>query len=105
MCSGAAIPASKVYNEEGIVFISPAATNPDLTDQRLDNVFRVCGRDDQQGMVLGEHIAKHYKGKNVAILHDKTAYGRGVADEVKRVINAKGIQEKFFESVSRGERD
>ena len=80
-CSGSSIPASKVYAEEGIVQISPASTNPKLTDERAGpNVFRVCGRDDQQGQVAGKYLADNYAGKKVAILHDKTAYGKCLAD-------------------------
>ena len=81
-CSGSSIPASKVYEEEGIVQISPASTNPKLTDEGGPNVFRVCGRDDQQGMVAGAYLSDEAKGgKKVAIPHDKTAYGKGLADE------------------------
>ncbi len=105
MCSGAAIPSSKVYNEEGIVMISPSATSPLLTDQGFDNVFRTCGRDDQQGDLVGAYIAKTYAGKHIAIVQDKTAYGQGIADEVKKQLNKLGMQEKIYESISRGERD
>ena len=80
-CSGSSIPASKVYADEGIVQISPASTNPKLTDERAGpNVYRVCGRDDQQGQVAGAYLAKNFAGKKVAILHEKTAYGKGLAD-------------------------
>jgi len=105
MCSGAAIPSSKVYNEEGILMISPSATNPQLTEQNFSNVFRTCGRDDQQGAIAGEYIAKNFAGKNVAIVHDKTAYGQGLADQVAKTLHAAGLQEKIYESISRGERD
>lgn len=105
MCSGSAIPASRFYNEEGILMISPSATNPALTEQGFDGVFRTCGRDDQQGDVIAEFIAKNYPGKNIAIVQDKTAYGQGLADEVKRELNKLGQQEKMYESISRGERD
>src|SRR5690349_5715189 len=70
-CSGSSIPASKVYAEENLLQISPASTNPVLTEAGLDNVFRTCGRDDQQGLVAGNFIVDRYKGKKVAILHDK----------------------------------
>ncbi|MFY9287759.1 MAG: branched-chain amino acid ABC transporter substrate-binding protein [Alphaproteobacteria bacterium] len=105
MCSGSAIPASKTYNEENILMISPSATSPTLTEQGFHNIFRTCGRDDQQGAVVAEHIAKQYPGKTVAIVHDKSAYGQGLANVVKQDLNKRGIQEKLFESVSRGERD
>lgn len=105
MCSGSAIPASKTYNEEGILMISASATSPLLTEQGFDNVFRTCGRDDQQGAIVAELIIKKYTGKNVAIIQDKTAYGQGLADVVKIDLNKAGIQEKLYESISRGERD
>ena len=105
MCSGSAIPASKNYNEEGILMISPSATSPALTEQGFDNVFRTCGRDDQQGAVVADLIIKQYKGKNIAVVQDKTAYGQGLADVVKQDLNKAGIHEKLDESVSRGERD
>jgi branched-chain amino acid transport system substrate-binding protein len=104
-CSGSAIPASKVYNEEDILMISPSATSPLLTDQGFDNIFRTCGRDDQQGDVVAHFIAEKYPGKNVAIVQDKTAYGQGLADQVRKTLNALGIEEKMYESVNRGERD
>ena len=94
-CSGSSIPASKVYAEEGILQISPASTNPQLTEQGLSNVFRVCGRDDQQGTVAGDYLAKNYKGKKIAIIHDKTAYGKGLADETKKQLNKRGVKESM----------
>jgi branched-chain amino acid transport system substrate-binding protein len=59
--SGVSIPASEVYAENGIVEITPAATNPVFTERGLWNTFRTCGRDDQQGGIAGEYIAKHFK--------------------------------------------
>ncbi|UCH73592.1 MAG: branched-chain amino acid ABC transporter substrate-binding protein [Rhodospirillales bacterium] len=104
-CSGSSIPASAVYNEEGIVQISPASTNPKLTDQGLDNVFRTCGRDDQQGQVAGAFLAGKFKGKNIAIIHDKTAYGKGLADETRKYMNQAGQKEKLYEAYTAGEKD
>ena len=104
-CSGSSIPASKVYTEEGILQISPASTNPQLTEQGVDNVFRTCGRDDQQGLVAGNYLADNFKEKKVAILHDKTAYGKGLADETKKQLNARGVQETLYEAYSAGEKD
>ena len=81
--SGVTIPASDVYLENGILEITPASTNPTVTERGMWNVFRVCGRDDQQGGVAGDYIAKHFKGKNIAIVNDKTTYGKGLADETQ----------------------
>src|SRR3546814_4583531 len=69
------------------------------------NTFRVCGRDDQQGIVAGDYILAHYKGKKVAILHDKTAYGQGLAEETRKRLNAKGMKETMFEGITPGEKD
>jgi branched-chain amino acid transport system substrate-binding protein len=104
-CSGSSIPASKVYEEEGILQISPASTNPKLTEEGGDNVFRVCGRDDQQGIVAGRFLADKYGSKKIAILHDKTAYGKGLADETKKNLNASGVQEAMYEAYTAGEKD
>ncbi|MGH6864921.1 MAG: branched-chain amino acid ABC transporter substrate-binding protein [Methyloceanibacter sp.] len=105
-CSGSSIPASSVYAEGNLVQISPASTNPAFTDDRAGpNIYRVCGRDDQQGGVAGAYLAKHFADKNVAIVHDKTAYGKGLADETKKALNAAGKQEALYEAYTAGEKD
>jgi branched-chain amino acid transport system substrate-binding protein len=105
-CSGSSIPASAVYAEEGIIQISPASTNPKLTDERPgNNIFRVCGRDDQQGSVAGAYLAKNYAGKNIAVVHDKQAYSKGLADETRKAMNAAGLKEVMYETVTPGEKD
>jgi branched-chain amino acid transport system substrate-binding protein len=104
-CSSSSIPASKVYTEEGMLQISPASTNPAYTDNGSWNTFRTCGRDDQQGKVAGEFIAEHFKGKHVAVLHDNSAYGKGLADETKKNMNAAGMQETMYAAYVPGERD
>jgi branched-chain amino acid transport system substrate-binding protein len=104
-CSGSSIPASQVYTEEGVIQISPASTNPKLTEEGGPNVFRVCGRDDQQGIVAGNYLADHYADKKIAILHDKTAYGKGLADETKKQLNSRGVDETMYEAYTAGEKD
>jgi len=104
-CSGSSIPASKVYEEEDVLQVSPASTNPKLTDEGGDNVFRVCGRDDQQGRVAGAFLASKYGNKNIAIVHDKTAYGKGLADETKSAMNKAGKKETLYEAYTAGEKD
>jgi len=106
-CSGSSIPASEVYAEEGIIQISPASTNPTLTERgaKFKNVFRVCGRDDQQGVVGGDYIVDNFKGKPVAVVHDKSAYGKGLADFAKKRINEKGVTEAMYEAVTQGDKD
>ena len=108
-CSSSSIPASAVYNEAGVLQMTPASTNPALTDDAAkkgwNNVFRSCGRDDEQGGVAGNYLAEHFKGKNVAIVHDKTVYGKGVADETRKAMNAAGLREAMYEAITQGDKD
>jgi len=85
--------------------ISPSSTNPKLTEEGWYNVFRTCGRDDQQGIVAGNLLADEFGGKKIAILHDKTAYGKGLADETKLQLNKRGITEALYDTVTAGEKD
>ena len=105
LCSGSSIPASKVYEEEGILQITPASTNPKFTDEGGWNVARVCGRDDAQGLVAGNFLANHFKDKKVAIVDDKSAYGKGLADATAASMNAAGLKETVHESINPGEKD
>ena len=104
-CSSSSIPASEAYADGNVLQITPASTNPLYTERKLWNVARVCGRDDQQGLVAAQFIAKNYKGKNIAILNDKTTYGKGLADETKKSLNKAGITEKLYESYNKGDKD
>jgi branched-chain amino acid transport system substrate-binding protein len=103
--SGVTIPASEVYQENGIVMVTPSATNPKVTERGMWNVFRTCGRDDQQGEVAASFIAKNLKGKKIAVVHDKTTYGQGLADETKKSMNKLGVKEVLYEGVNTGEKD
>ena len=104
-CSSSSIPASDAYLDGGVLQITPASTNPLFTDRGMWNVFRTCGRDDQQGGFAGSYLAKHFKGKNIAILNDKTTYGKGLADEMKKALNTAGVKEKMDESYTQGDKD
>jgi branched-chain amino acid transport system substrate-binding protein len=106
-CSGSSIPASDVYNEAGIIQISPASTNPKYTDQRPKDGFsyRVCGRDDQQGAIAGKYLAEKFKDKNVAVIDDKSAYGKGLADETRKAMNAAGKKETLNDTITANEKD
>lgn len=103
--SGVSIPASEIYAENGILEVSPAATNPTYTERGLWNTFRTCGRDDQQGGVAGAFIAANYKDGKVAVVHDKTPYGQGLADETKKAMNEAGVTEVLYEGVNIGDKD
>jgi branched-chain amino acid transport system substrate-binding protein len=105
-CSGSSIPASAVYADSDIIQISPASTNPKFTEERPGpGVMRVCGRDDQQGQVAGKYLAETFKDKNVAIIDDKSAYGKGLADETRKYMNEAGKTEVLNESYNAGEKD
>ena len=78
--------------------ITPAATNPTLTEKGKWDVFRTCGRDDQQGAVAAAYIAKNFKGKKIAILHDKTTYGKGLADATMGSLAKDGIKPALYEA-------
>ncbi len=107
-CSGSSIPASSVYAEEGIIQISPASTNPKFTDERPNadgGTYRVCGRDDQQGDTAGAYLKANFDGKNIAFLHDKTAYGKGLADATLAAFQKAGGKETMYEAITAGEKD
>jgi len=102
LCSRASIPAAAIYAKAGIIMISPGSTHPQLTDvarrSGWRNVFRVCGRDDDQGVVVAQLLATRYRGKKVAILHDSSQYGLGLAKQVQRSVRKLGLRETVFQS-------
>jgi branched-chain amino acid transport system substrate-binding protein len=103
--SGVTMPASDVYAENGVLFITPSATNPKITDRKLWDAFRTCGRDDQQGMVWAELARDKLKGKKIAVIHDKTTYGKGLADAALDNMHKFGVKEVLYEGVNTGEKD
>ncbi|QND53041.1 branched-chain amino acid ABC transporter substrate-binding protein [Phyllobacterium sp. 628] len=108
-CSGSSIPASAVYAEAGVLMMSPASSNPALTDAAAKNgwstIMRLYTRDDGQGEFVGPWIAEKYKGKRVVILHDKGAYGKGLADAVKGKMNESGLKEVLYDGINAGDKD
>lgn len=88
--SGTTIPASKIYSDAGIPQISPSATNPKYTRQGYKTTFRVVADDVHLGGTLGRYAVDTLKGKNIAVIDDRTAYGQGVADEFEKAVRAKG---------------
>lgn len=104
-CSSSSIPASEIYKAGGIFQITPASTNPLYTERGLNNVFRTCGRDDQQGLVAANYLIDNLKVSKVVVLHDKDTYGQGLADATKKVLNERGITEVLYEGVTRGDKD
>ncbi len=98
VCSGASLAASKIYQEAGVIMMSPSSTNPKVTDEGGPNVFRVIGRDDQQGVVAGRYLSSKHANSKIAIIHDDSAYGRGLAEFTKLQLNNDGVSEEIFES-------
>jgi branched-chain amino acid transport system substrate-binding protein len=104
-CSSSSIPASAVYAESNVVQISPASTNPKYTEQGLPTAFRICGRDDAQGPTAAAWVLSHFKGKTVAVVHDKSEYGKGLADEFVKALNAGGVKQASYEAIAVGDKD
>jgi len=106
LCSGASILASPVYNDAGIIQISPGARAPQYTDERPGpGVFRLAGRDDSQGMVAGTYLAEHFHDRRIAIVHDNSPYGSGLAEATRDAMNAAGKQEAFYDDYTPNETD
>jgi len=103
--SGVTIPASEVYADNGVLMITPSATNPKVSERKLWDVFRTCGRDDQQGRLWADLALGKLKDAKIAIVHDKTTYGQGLADAAKGFMNAGGKKEVLYEGVNAGEKD
>lgn len=104
-CSSSTIPASEVYNDAGVIAITPGSTNPKVTERGLGAMFRMCGRDDQQGVVAGNYIVDVLKGKKVAVIHDKDTYGQGLADATREQLTKRGVKPVLYEGLTRGEKD
>ena len=96
--SNCSINASTYYNTAHVVAISPASTNPRLTQQGYKTIFRVCGTDDQQGGIAAEFVLKTLKPKRVAIIHDNTTYGKGLADFFKQAVE-KNVQVVYYDGI------
>ncbi len=104
-CSHTSIAASKIYEEAGIIMISPGSTNPKVTDDGGPNVFRVIGRDDQQGTIAGDYLADTHSDRNIAILHDGQTYGLGLAEFTKHQLNKRGVTEVIFDGYTTEQAD
>jgi branched-chain amino acid transport system substrate-binding protein len=104
-CSGASIPASEVYEAAGVLMITPVSTNPKLTELGRANVFRVVPRDDADAIVAGNYLADHWSGKKIAILHDNTTFGKGIAEGTKKQLNKRGVKEAIYQVYAPGKND
>jgi len=103
-CSSSTLPASDVYNDAQIPEIT-VSTNPKITERGIGGLFRITGRDDQQGAVTATYIADHFNGKKIAVIDDKTAYGGGLADEIAKGLAAKRTPVALRQSITAGEQD
>jgi branched-chain amino acid transport system substrate-binding protein len=104
-CSGSSIPASDVYQESNVVMISPASTAPEFTDRPGARVLRVCGRNDAQGPIAAEYVAAKFPGARIAIVDDRSTYGKDLADQFRAALNARGIRQVLDETIVAGEKD
>jgi branched-chain amino acid transport system substrate-binding protein len=98
------LPASEIYADHGVLDITPASVNPQITERGLDLVFRTCGRDDQQAAVAAKFLASQ-EGKKVAILHDRTAYGKDLADKTRSALLDLGVKDVLYDGIDKGEQD
>ena len=105
LCSSSTQPASDIYEDEGVLMITPASTNPDITTRGLKMVFRTIGLDSHQGPTAGRYIAEVIKPKTVAVIHDKQQYGEGIATAVKATLESKAVPVVMFEGISKGDKD
>ncbi|TWC15150.1 MULTISPECIES: branched-chain amino acid ABC transporter substrate-binding protein [unclassified Pseudomonas] len=105
LCSSSTQPASDIYEDEGVIMITPAATSPEITARGYKLIFRTIGLDSAQGPAAGNYIADHVKPKVVAVLHDKQQYGEGIATAVKQTLESKGVKVAVFEGLNAGDKD
>jgi branched-chain amino acid transport system substrate-binding protein len=104
-CSSSSMVASDVYAESNTLQITPSSTNPNITDRGLWNVFRICGRDDKQGSIAASYVAKTFRDRSIAIVHDQSLYGSGLAEEMKKALNTAGVREKLYDTYAPSEND
>jgi ABC-type branched-subunit amino acid transport system substrate-binding protein len=108
-CSNASLPASPVYAEYSVLMMTPSSVNSKLTDNAFakgwPTIMRLYVRDDNQGKMLGAWMADRYRTKKIAFVHDKSTYGKSLADQVKANLNAAGVHEILYEGINPGEKD
>jgi branched-chain amino acid transport system substrate-binding protein len=102
--SGVTLMASQVYADANILEITPSATNPQITERGLDLLFRTCGRDDQQAAVAATYLAS-LGNKKIAILHDRSDEGKGLADLTRKSLATHGVADVLYEGVNKDEKD
>ncbi|WP_058910434.1 high-affinity branched-chain amino acid ABC transporter substrate-binding protein LivK [Entomohabitans teleogrylli] len=105
LCSSSTQPASDIYEEEGILMISPGATNPELTQRGYQYIMRTAGLDSAQGPTAAKYILEHVKPQRIAIIHDKQQYGEGLARSVRDGLKQAGANIVFFDGITAGDKD
>lgn len=105
LCSGSTQPASDIYEDEGVLMITPASTSPAITERGFQMIFRTIGLDNQQGPVAGRFIAEQIKPEKLAIIHDKQQYGQGIADQVGKTTMMMDVNVVMFEGISKDQKD
>jgi branched-chain amino acid transport system substrate-binding protein len=90
--SGTTLPAARIYNDCGIPHITPAATNPKITQQGYSTTFRVLANDNSLGAAMAAHSADKLKLRRIVVIDDRTAYGQGVAEIFKKTAKTRGIE-------------
>ncbi|WP_257255082.1 MULTISPECIES: branched-chain amino acid ABC transporter substrate-binding protein [unclassified Endozoicomonas] len=105
LCSSSTQPTTDIYEDEGILMITPASTSPDITSRGYELIFRTIGLDSLQGPTAGNYIVESIKPKRMAVIHDKQQYGEGIATAVKNTVEKAGIDVAVFEGVTSGDKD
>ncbi|BDH44222.1 Leu/Ile/Val-binding protein [Salmonella enterica subsp. enterica serovar Choleraesuis] len=105
LCSSSTQPASDIYEDEGILMITPAATAAEITARGYNLVMRTVGLDSDQGPTAARYILEHAKPKRIAVIHDKQQYGEGLARSVDGVLKKGGANVVFFDGITAGDKD
>jgi branched-chain amino acid transport system substrate-binding protein len=105
MCSHSSLVAAGIYEVANVIMITPSSTHPRLTEEGRHNVFRLIGRDDRQGSLAGDLLAARWSGRRIAILHDGSAYGEGLAAETRRRLQQHRVREVLYEAYAPGAAD
>lgn len=105
LCSSSTQPATDIYEDEGILMVTPAATSPDITNRGYQLIFRTIGLDSMQGPTAGKYIVEQVKPNKVAVIHDKQQYGEGIASAVRDVLTEAGIEVPIFDGITAGDKN
>jgi branched-chain amino acid transport system substrate-binding protein len=104
-CSHSSLLAAGIYETADVLMISPSSTHPRLTEEGRQNVFRLTGRDDDQGALAGAFLAARWSGDEIAILHDGSTYGEGLASEARKQLRSRGVEEAIYAIYRPNEQD